>query len=360
VVAVATETRSRGRTIVRRLVAATTLVLCLGLAPSAHAAAPREFYGVISADDPTQSQINRMGAGHVGTLRINLVWGAVQPNQNDPLDWSHYDELIGAAARNGIHVLPTVYSSPKWAAALPNYPPDDQFRPDFRAFVRAAAERYGSNGAFWMQNPQIPKLPITDWQLWNEPNSPSFWFSKPSPRQYAALLRVFHDGIKGGDPSARIVLAGLFRTPRIHNGIFLSKYLPAIYRAGARDLFDAVAVHPYATTPKIALEALKETRTIMRRFKDKKKPLWITELGWATGGQPTPLTVSLQRQANYLRQSFKLLAANRGRLHIAGVVWYSFMDEPGPIWVGHTGLFTESGDPKPSWNAFVNLTGGTP
>src|SRR5262249_54229478 len=349
----------QGKSVTRRLVATTTLVLCLGLASGAHASAPREFYGVISANDPTPSQINRMGAGKVGTLRVNFVWGAVQAAPGAPYDWSHYDELIGAAARNGIRVLPTIYSSPKWAAPRPNYPPSPAYMDDFQAFTKAPAERYGNNGLFWTLNPLIPKMPITDWQLWNEPNSPSFWQPKPDPAEYVALLRRAHDGIKSGDPQARIVLAGLFRKPRIHNGTFLPKYLPAISQLGGRDLFDAVSVHPYATTPRLSLDAPREARRIMRRFGDADKPLWITEIGWATAGQRTPLTVGTSRQAKYLRQSFNIFAANRGRLRIQGVIWYSFMDVPGRIWVGHTGLFTVGGAAKPSWRAFTHLTGGS-
>jgi len=103
---------------VRRLVIATTLLICLMFATHAGAkTAPRSFYGVIPADDPTSTEIDRMGAGKVGTLRINFVWGAVQPTAGAPFDWSHYDAIIGQAAKNGIRVLPTVYSSPAWAAA---------------------------------------------------------------------------------------------------------------------------------------------------------------------------------------------------------------------------------------------------
>jgi hypothetical protein len=200
---------------------------------------------------------------------------------------------------------------------------------------------------------------VIDWQLWNEMNSPSFWFHKPSAKQYVSLLKVFNRGIKAGDPSAKIVLGGLFRTPRIRNGVPLDRYLPGIYRAKGKKYFDAAAMHPYSTTPKDALRAVKETRAIMAQFKDKKAKLWITEIGWATGGDPTPLTVSPQRQASYLRQSFNVLAANRKRLKIAGVVWYSWRDLPGGIWFNHTGLFTQEFDPKPAWNAFVSLTGGS-
>jgi polysaccharide biosynthesis protein PslG len=314
----------------------------------------------MAANDPDGSQIARIGDGKVGTLRINFVWGAVQPSAGSSYNWAHYDPIIGAAAQQGIRVLPTVYSSPDWAAAKTNYPPSSAHMADFQAFVKAAAERYGANGTFWTDNPSIPKLPITNWQLWNEVNSPSFWYRKPSVKQYVGLLRVFHDGIKSGDPSANVILAGLFRTPRIKNGIDLDRFLPGIYRRKAKGLFDAVAIHPYATTPRDALEAVKETRKIMAQFKDRRTPIWITEIGWATAGQRTPLTVRPQRQATYLRQAFGLMAANRGRLRIAGVVWYSLQDVPGPIWFFHTGLFTDNFSPKPSWTAFTRLTGGNP
>jgi hypothetical protein len=343
----------------RRLIIAATLLVSLAIVPHAGAVAPRSFYGVIPANDPDSTEIARMGAGKVGTLRINFVWGAVQPSAGSAFDWSHYDAIIGAAAQQGITVLPTVYSSPDWVAPKTNYPPSKSHLADFQAFVKAAAQRYGSNGTFWSENPTIPKLPVIDWQLWNEVNSPSFWFRKPSAKQYVGLLRVFHAGIKAGDPAARIVLAGLFRTPQVKNGIDLDRYLPAIYQRKAKGLFDAVAIHPYATTPQDAVTAVKEARRIMARFKDRHTPIWITEIGWATGGNPTPLTVSPQRQASYLRRTFRLMAANRGRLGIAGVVWYSWRDVPGGIWFNHTGLFTSAFDPKPSWNAFVGLTGGS-
>jgi polysaccharide biosynthesis protein PslG len=346
----------------RRIILAMTLLICLGLTSHAGAAtAPRAFYGVIPANDPDASEIARMGAGKVGTLRINFVWGAVQPTAGAAYDWSHYDAIIEAAADQGIRVLPTVYSSPAWVAAKTNYPPSKAHLNDFRAFVQAAAARYGANGSFWLLHPLTPKLPIIDWQLWNEVNSPSFWYRKPNAKQYVGLLRVFSGGIRSGDPSAKVVLAGLFRTPQVKHGINLDRFLPSIYRSKAKPLFDAVAVHPYATTPRDALQAVRETRQIMSKYKDKKTPLWITEIGWATGGSPpTALTVSPQRQATYLRKAYGLMAANRGRFKIAGVIWYSWRDVPGGIWFQHTGLFSQDFDPKPAWNAFTGLTGGTP
>jgi hypothetical protein len=346
---------------VRRLVIGTTLLVCLTLAaPAPAAAAPREFYGVMGNGDPEGSEIARMGAGRVGTLRLGFTWGTVQPTVSSPLDFTYYDLIIGAAALQGIRVLPTVYGSPSWASSDPRFPPSGPFRGAFRAFVQAAAQRYGSNGTFWSSNPSIPKIPVTYWQLWNEMNSPSFWFQKPKPGLYVKLLKVFHRGIKAGDRTAKVVLGGMFPTPNVINGVTLKRYLRGIYKAKGKKFFEAVALHPYAFTPKFALRDARNTREIMSRFKDKKAKLWITEIGWATGGEGSPLQVSLEGQASYLHTTFRLLAKARKQLGIAGVVWFSFRDIPGRIWFNHTGLFTEDFTPKPSWSAFVSLTGGSP
>jgi polysaccharide biosynthesis protein PslG len=350
----------RPASLTRGLLFATALLASLVLAAQAGAAAPRSFYGVVSANDPTATEIARMGAGRVGTLRVNFAWGAVQPTEGAAYNWSHYDNVIGEAARNGIRPLLTVYSSPAWAARHDNLQPAPDHIDEFRDFVSAAVARYGNGGTFWTTHPTIPALPVIWWQLWNESNSPSFWYPKPNPRQYVALLRVFHDAVVGSDPGAKIALAGLFLTPRVKHGIFLDRYLGAIYRLKAKGLFDAAAVHPYEVTPRRVLDSVRIARRVMNRFHDRRSSLWITEIGWASGGNRTPLTVSPARQARYLRTLYKLLAANRGRMHIPGVVWYSFRDVPGGIWFNHTGLFTEGFDPKPAWSAYTGLTGGTP
>ncbi|MBM3667313.1 MAG: hypothetical protein FJW90_07520 [Actinobacteria bacterium] len=342
------------------LTAATTLLICLGTAGSAAAATPRGFYGIVPAADPTEAEFTRMADGKVGTLRLNFSWESVQPTGPGSFDWARYDSLIGQAAQSGIMVLPTIYGSPSWAAAKPQYPPQGARLADFRTFVQAAADRYGPSGDFWSLNPQLPRREIFDWQLWNEVNSPSFWLPTPNPKQYKQLALAARAGLDAAAPGTRLVMAGLFLTPRVKNGVFLTKYLAGLYKLGGKNLFDSVSMHPYSPTPRRALNAIEQVRALLGELKDKRKPLWLTEVGWSTGGTKTPLTVSLKVQAKYLRETFKLAAANRKRYRIAGVVWYSLRDVPGPVWFNSTGLFTASGAAKPSWHAFAALTGGIP
>jgi hypothetical protein len=347
----------------RHLVGAlAALLLVCACAPGASASsAPRPFYGVMAAQDPTAAEIDRMGDGHVGTLRVNFVWSAVQPSASSPLNWSYYDAIVGEAARQGIQVFPTVYSSPPWAAKRTNYPPAKGRLDEFRTFVRAAAERYGPGGTFWVTHPSMSAQPVVWWQLWNEPNFPNFWYRKPNPKQYVALLRVFHSAVKAGSPAAKVVLAGLFPTPaeQVKGGINMDRYLTAIYRHHGKPLFDAAAIHPYASRPSVSVDLIRDARRVMSRFRDRRTPIWVTEIGWASGGVRTALTVGPRRQASYVRSTFGLLAKNRKRLKIAGVIWYSWRDLPGGIWFNHTGLFTEGYKAKAAWKAFVRLTGGS-
>ena len=339
-----------------------TAVLAAGLvAVPGASGASKGFYGVVSGKyDPTAADFDRMGKANVGSIRVGFAWASVQTDSpDDAYDWSRYDAFVGGAAENGIEVLPTIYGMPGWVSPRPNIPPPPSRRDEFEDFMRAAVERYGPNGTFWLLNPLVPKLPVRQWQLFNEVNSPTFWLKKPKAKQYKPFLVSANRAIKGTDPDATLVLAGLFMTPRIKNGVTLSKYLTDLYRLKTRSLFDAVAVHPYSVTPSKALAAVEETRRLMRRFKDGGKPILLTEVGWATAGQRTPLTVKPGTQARYLTQTYGK-AAKKKRLGVAGVYWYTYKDQPGSnLWLDNTGLITAGGSAKPAWSAFLRLTGGS-
>ena len=45
-----------------------------------------------------------------------------------------------------------------------------------------------------------------------------------------------------------------------------------------------MAVHPYAENARGVEGELSRIRCVMRRRGDGRTPVWISELGWATGG----------------------------------------------------------------------------
>ena len=265
-----------------------------------------------------------------------------------------------------------LFGSPSWAQhPETRYPISKRGRQAFAQFVTEAVNRYKAGGLFWQSSywnafvsahPGAHPVPITDWQLWNEVNSPSY--STPHPRisQYARLLKATGAAIHANDPNGHLVLAGMFTRPVQRRAIPLEVYLNGLYKTkGAKAAFDAIALHPYAHKASDALKLVKSTRRLTRRNKDGSVPIWITELGWASSGTPSRYTTSPDGQAARLQTSFNQLVANAGRLNIAAVLWYSFMDgSTASYWLNRTGLFEINGTPKPSWLTFVRFTGGQP
>ena len=335
-------------------------------AASADARPPRSFFGLASWGPPSVAEFERMGHARVGVYRTTMLWSLVESRRNRR-DWGYYDDMVYRSGQAGMTLLPTLVGSPRFAASRETYPPrrGAPMR-HWLAFVRDAVNRYGRGGKFWRRHPRLPYRPVRAWQVWNEPNFPSWWRGHPNARQYTRFLARTRPAIKRADRRAKVVLAGL---PETRTGVPMHRFLPALYRVGARRLFDAVAVHAYALTHRGVLRIVRRARSITRAHGDGRKPIWVTEVGWASAGPVSRNTRAYRTtragQAERVRTTLRALARARRRLRIGLVVWFSLQDRR-PVgderdwWGLHTGLFEVGGNPKPSWFAFVRRTGGDP
>jgi hypothetical protein len=356
--------------------AALVAILCALGAGTATAKPPRTFYGVVPQAPLTASDYQQMGAGNVGILRIALLWPAVDPSAlPTDSDWSQYDQVVRQAAEQGIEVLPDVYETPGWVSQMDNCkgadcvhaPPQSTLSvAAWQSFLTEAVNRYGPKGSFWAAHPEIPKVPIHDWQIWNEQNSPTYYSPKPNVGDYAKLLTESSKAIKAADPSATVILGGMFGTPgggHDPDAISAWSFLGQLYaRDGIKDSFDGVALHPYSQSMRGIKYQVRKVRKVMQQAGDGQTGLWITEIGWASGGVRNPLNRGLKGQAKRLKQSFAYFTRLRGRLGIQTVDWYAWRDANTSAglceWCPKAGLFTKTLDPKPSWRAYLNFTGG--
>jgi hypothetical protein len=360
--------------------AAAIAVLACAVAPtSTSAAGPRSFWGVIPINELSSSEIDRMGAGNVGTLRLLTLWPTIE-TKPDGYDWSYIDFVVANAAANDIEMLPFPYGTPEWVKVdchglndelCQRVPPlsSKQAKTAWRDFLGDLVGRYGPAGTFWTDTSDAydpPYVPITQWQIWNEPSSQTYFRPRPKPRRYAKLVKLSHDAITDVDPEAEIVLAGLFPEPEGGKKFRLAPYLSSFYDVrGIGKSFDSAALHPYARTIKGLKGQIANVRRQMRRGRVARKPLWISEIGW--GSDPPvanrPLIKGEEGQKQMLEKSFELLVHRRGRWQLAGVAWYAWRD-PGygyencPF-CSSAGLFKENGNPKPAWQSYVDFTGGS-
>jgi polysaccharide biosynthesis protein PslG len=366
------------------LVLAFVLALATLAAPATAASAattarvPQGFVGMNIGDplfpdtDPSvnlPAQLNVMVASGVETIRIPVYWSLMQPYADwaavpaaqraqftsvggIPTRFGPLDEIVALAAQRGLGVLPVVIDAPAWDAASPagqlTVPRSDG---PYGAFVAALARRYGPRGRFWATHG--PARPIRTWEIWNEPNIAGYWPLQPFERGYVDLLRAAHTAIKRVDPGATVVLAGM---PNDSWG-----YLAKIYAIhGARELFDAVAVHPYTRTPQGVITIVSYVREVMRANGDGGKPILLSEIGWPSSvGQTATLGFETTEagQAHNIAVLLPLLAANRTRLGIAGLDLYTWagVEAPGAYTFDFAGLFRFTAGTfvaKPAYQAF--------
>ncbi len=350
------------------------------LAPAAARALPPAFFGIAPQTALTNADASYMKAGGIGSVRWPVNWAMVQPKAKGGYDWSSVDPAVEVATRRGLTMLPFLYGTPRWVARKPTTLPIDngRARRAWLAFVEAAVRRYGPEGEFWAQHdpavagvnyvPAIPRpLPIRTWQIWNEANF--FYFAYPaSPSRYARLLKPTYTTIKRTDPTAKVILTGLFGDPDQAGprGMDATKFLEALYRVpGIKSYFDAVALHPYAFHVDDLEELTEGMREVVLDNHDPGASLYITEMGW--GSQNDPDVVAFEQgirgQARELRKAYAFLIGNRHRLNLAGTYWYSWKDNPEYVacsFCDSVGLFRagKGFKPKPAWRAFVALTGG--
>jgi hypothetical protein len=290
-------------------------------------------------------QLDLAVASGVESLRVAVDWSAMQPYRSAaelpaanrsqfqvvggvPTRFSGLDRIVGAAARRGLTVLPVVQSSPSWDALRPGTPssPPRSTAP-FAAFMTALVNRYGARGTFWSSHHGLPRVPVTMWQIWNEPHLATYWTEQPFAPSYVRLLAAAHAAVKSADPGAKVVLAGLAN--------YSWRYLADIYRVpGARRLFDIVAIHPYTAQPHGVITILQRSRAVMNRFGDSRKPMLATEITWPSSLHKAPpqfgVSTTESQQAERLRQLLPMLAAARGRLGLTGLYWYTWMGDETP------------------------------
>ena len=316
---------------------------------------PRDFVGHPGYRERGLARIR--GAG-VGLIRQTFDWAGIERR---PRRYSlhAYDRFVVSAAERGLQVLPILFNPPAFRSSAPErgarrgtYPPR---RPaEMGRFAALLVDRYGPSGSLWRARPGVRRLPIRSWQVWNEPSVSAYWPSGPDAGEYAALLRAVGAAIKRRDPGAEIVTAGI---PASSSGVPLLRYVDDLYLAGAGSAFDVLAIHAYARDPDDVLAAVEEARGAMRRRGDARKPMWITELGWASDGPPSEFTVGAGRQAAHIDRTLRALTAARARLGLRGVVYYGWRDgrpyEGGrDFWGLHTGLLDLRGRPKPALASF--------
>jgi len=341
---------------------------------------PRDFFGMnaqlvaqaaqAGKLDYTDRQAAQMARTGVGFVRSNFDWTLFEPNPPSggrrQYDFQVLDGWVASLAQHHLRWLVTAKGAPipEWAAspAAPaecgtNAPPDGTA--DYAALMRVLAERYGRDGSFWQANPELPYEPVTEYEVWNEPNFGRLWCPTPDPAAYARLYLAARDALHAVDPKALVLVGGLAAFPTDEAGppaktsyrTFLTgmtKAVPAI-----RTKVDAVAVHPYGKDPDAVLAALENMRAAIDTAGMSGVPMLADEIGWHTKGTLGLPPVPEDQRADYFRAVTPAIA--RSTCNVIGIAAHTWvtLERNGNLpedWYGMANPLT--GQPYPSAVAY--------
>jgi len=272
-------------------------------------------------------------------VRMDFIWADIEPSAG-AFQFDKYDPIVEILLKRGIKILGVLNynSASNVLAGRWNYAPDD-----FKAFAKYAAALAGHY-----------KGKVSYWEVWNEPDSPTYWQPQDHLKGYCELLKEAYPALKSANPDCKVLNGG------ISNGMLSIGYL---YENGAQGYFDIMNIH-YFTSPLYdnAIQSViaypKLVYKAMVKNGDAGKKIWVTEIGspgmtdpksspnWWAGENPDEA-----RQAEWVREVYSGLLGNE---NVEKVFWAFFRDCKNHFYNGtdYFGLLRWDFSKKPSFKAF--------
>ena len=283
--------RPGARRLLGAVVASVLCVLgCSAATASAASLPPSDYYGAniqplikLNLVPPSgwNGLIADMGNDSLHTARIDALWAWAEPKApvngqhtyvwNSPTDpQNSLDQLVGMLASNGVRMLAVLSTPPAWAAGA-GTPLAPAHYGDFVAFSAAFAARYGVGGTFWPQNPQLPSLPVEQFEVWTEANSSNFWTGTPDPAEYLKVFEPLSVAVHAADPSAQVLASIGWQN--------FQSYVSQLYQLGMKGWADGIGFHPYAPDTPGVLLLTEQLRSTLAAAGDPSVPIYLTEIG---------------------------------------------------------------------------------
>jgi len=270
--------------------------------------------------------IPQMSAIGIQTMRAcRTGFGDVEPEEGQ-WSWTRLDEQLAYAETQHMEFFGLLLGSPRWNTKdAPGRLPVN----NLPAWSKYVSEVVGHS-----------KGRIRFWEVWNEP--PNFTGRDQTPEDYAKIVVSAYDAAKEADPLCFVGLAA----KSVH-----VNYLEQVLKAGAKDHFDYITLHPYevlgavinnAGTEPVFMNIVPLIRKMLAAQNPAKAdvPIFFTEIG-------TDTKKGVDVQGHALVKAYAMGLAQG----VACINWFEGMDgDSGPM-----GLLERNGHARPAYKALGSL-----
>ena len=299
-----------------------------------------------------KQQMQRFHALGLEWVRVDLHWDRHEPSEGR-YRLGELDEVVDSLKQEQLKsVFYLVGSAPHATSAPSGSPTPDQYPPKqaqvFAERMAMLARRYPS---------------IDAWQVWNEPNLPSFWRPHEDAEAYGRLLQQSTQALRQVDPNKPVVMGGMayYSQMPVKGGLMLE----SLGKLGVQQLGTIIAYHPYSQTPETdepgKRDFILRSQQLNQMLRGVQVPaIWATEWGWSSYAGPIELQelIGEQGQADYVLRRLALMSAlDYDKVFLFAL---SDLDSRASARDQHYGLLDLQGQPKPVYLAlqrFLQISG---
>ncbi|MBH3341850.1 beta-xylosidase [Pseudomonas mendocina] len=280
-------------------------------------------------------------------VRIAMHWAILEPERGRY--YPPFDAATKIMAEEKLKAVGFLAGSAPFATSAPrNSPYQDSFPPKDNRVYSESLTRF------------IERYPEFEaWQIWNEPNLPSFWRPKEDPDAYAALLHDAVITVRQRFPEKTLATAGMaYFSQMPSRGMDLM--LKSLLAKGLASENLIVAYHPYTEYPEGNTVGKNEFLDTARFINDGLrsagvKQIWATEWGWSSYSGPKEMQaiIGISGQADFTLRRLALMSAlDYDRVFLFNL---SDLDARASVRDQSYGLLDLDGQPKPVFHALKNF-----
>lgn len=317
----------------------------------------RDFLGVNAHFlwfTPTQylQQMNRLKELGLEWARVDIHWDRHELSQGE-YRLAELDRLALDLKQQKLKTLMYIVGSAAHATSAPkDSPTPDQYPPK-------NPDLYAD-----MMGKMVKRYPhINAWQVWNEPNLPSFWRPHEDPEAYGKLLLTTVQHVRKIAPKTNLIMGGMayYSQMPVKGGLMLE----ALGNLGVAQLKITAAYHPYTHYPEgnepDKPDFLVHSKQLNSLIRSVNMPIWATEWGWSSykGPKEHQAIIGDSGQADYVLRRLALMTTlNYDKVFLFAL---SDLDSRASARDQYYGLLDVRGQPKPVYSAlknFLEATGG--
>jgi len=158
--------------------------------------------------------------------RVSVNWNTIE-DRNGEFHWQYLDSTLNGLRDRGIESYVCLHGG--HPAFTDNLPPviSDSALQVWTDYITELVTRYRDL--------------VDYWEIWNEPNYPSFWKPEPNAYDYVRMVKHIVPVIRKLDEDAQIIAGSLARVD--------VPYARDMFAFGIAPFIDVVTVHPYNAIP---------------------------------------------------------------------------------------------------------------